>query len=75
MLRSAKQLQVVLEAASNPEKWKTNGIERIPDEREIHFLLKKAERGCEKNDMEEIKTEMIDEGQELRFIHPVFICW
>ena len=43
MLRSAKQLQVVLEAVSNPEKWKTIGIERIPDENETHFLLKKAE--------------------------------
>ena len=43
MLRTAKQLQVVLEAVSNPEKWKTIGIERVPNEREIHFLLKKAE--------------------------------
>ena len=43
MLKSAKQLQLVLEAVSNPEKWKTIGIETIPNESETYFLLKKAE--------------------------------
>ena len=43
MIKSAKQLQVVLEAVSNPDKWKTIGLETIPNENETYFLLKKAE--------------------------------
>ena len=43
MIKSAKQLQVVMEAVSNPEKWTTLGFKTIPNELETYFLLKKAE--------------------------------
>ena len=58
MIRSAKQLQVVLEAVSNPEKWKTIGIERIPDEKETYFLLKKAENAA----LEAVDTYIREKG-------------
>ena len=43
MIKSAERLRRIMEAVSNPEKWKELNVDPVPNEYETQELLKKFE--------------------------------